>query len=151
MKKKNSSKPKTVETAGTVYPEPSLEASSVFEGKNEYDALRQRTKKFALRVINLSQALPVNHPAAEVVKRQILRSGTSVGANYRAACRAKSNLDFINKMKIVEEETDESMYWMELIQEAEILPASRITPLYQEADEILRIVVQSILTARKGT
>ncbi len=85
-----------------------------------------------------------------VIRDQLLRSGTSVGANYRAAKRAKSRADFISKMGTVEEETDESMYWMELIAEARLMEESLISDLYQEADEILAMVVASINTARKG-
>jgi len=84
-----------------------------------------------------------------VIKNQLLRAGTSVGANYRAACRAKSNPDFISKMGTVEEETDETMYWMELIIEAGLMPESQVSDLYKEADEILSIVISSIKTARK--
>ncbi len=90
-----------------------------------------------------------NRPVGRVIRDQILRCGTSVGANYRAAKRAKSAADFIHKMGIVEEEADESMYWMELIVEAGLLPESRISDLYQEADEILSMVVASIKTAKR--
>ena len=151
MKQKPSPEPEKSSSTEFSYPLPELESFFVLEGRNEYEGLKQRTKQFALRIIKLARAMPSKDPVSEVIQKQILRSGTSVGANYRAACRAKSTPDFINKMKIVEEETDESMFWMELIQEAEILPASRISSLYQESDEILRIVVQSILTARKGS
>jgi len=85
---------------------------------------------------------------AEVIGRQLLRSGTSVGANYRAACRAKSVADFIAKMGIVEEEADECIYWMELLTEAEILPLARLQPLMEEADELVAITVSSIKTAK---
>jgi four helix bundle protein len=111
------------------------------------DELRKRTKAFALRVIRLAESLP-NNPIGRVIRDQLLRCGTSVGANYRAAKRAKSTADFISKMGIVEEETDESMYWMELIVEAGLMPENRISELYQEADEILAMVVASIKTAR---
>ena len=112
------------------------------------DELRDRTKAFVLSVIRLADALP-NRPVGRVIRDQILRCGTSVGANYRAAKRAKSAADFIHKMGIVEEEADESMYWMELIVEAGLLPESRISDLYQEADEILSMVVASIKTAKR--
>ena len=111
------------------------------------DDLRHRTKAFALRVIALTNALP-NTRLAAVIRNQLLRSGTSVGANYRAAKRAKSTADFISKMGTVEEETDESMYWMELIIETGLMKEDRISDLYQEADEILSMVVASIKTAR---
>jgi four helix bundle protein len=110
--------------------------------------LRKRTKAFALRVIKLAEALPDN-PIGRVIRNQLLRCGTSVGANYRASKRAKSTADFISKMGTVEEETDESMYWMELIVEAGLMDENHISVLYQEADEILAMVVASIKTARK--
>jgi len=112
------------------------------------EEMKTRTKAFALRVIKLTEALP-NSGAGRVIKNQLIRSGTSVGANYRAAQRAKSNADFISKMGTVEEEADESMYWMELIPEAGLMKKELISDLYNEADEILSIVVASIKTARK--
>ena len=112
------------------------------------DELRGRTKQFALRVIRLASELP-NTPEGSVIQGQLLRSGTSVGANYRAAKRARSTADFINKMGIVEEETDEAMYWMELIVESALMDKARISELHKEADEILSMVVASIRTARK--
>ena len=110
--------------------------------------LRSRTKAFALRVIKLADALP-DSPVGRVIKGQLIRSGTSTGANYRAAKRAKSPADFINKMGTVEEEADESMYWMELIVEAGLMNERLIANLYSEADEILAMVVSSIKTAKK--
>ena len=115
----------------------------------EKQDLKQRTKQFALRVIRLVESLPRNR-TAEVIGRQLLRSGTSVGANYRAACRAKSRADFISKMGTVEEEADESLYWMELLIEAGIVKQELLAPLMQEADELLAITVASINTARGG-
>jgi len=112
------------------------------------DELSERTKQFALRVIRLANALP-NTPEGRVIQGQLLRSGTSAGANYRAAKRARSTADFISKMGIVEEETDEAMYWMELIVESGLMDDSRISDLYKEANEILSMVVASIRTARK--
>ena len=112
--------------------------------------LKERTKKFALRVIRLCDALPQSK-IGNVINNQLLRCGTSVGANYRAACRARSNAEFIAKMGIVEEECDESLYWMELIIVAELLPKERLRDLMEEADEILAITVSSIKTARKKT
>jgi len=109
--------------------------------------LKQRTKSFALQIIGLIDSLPVGR-TAEVIGRQLLRSGTSVGANYRAACRAKSAADFIAKMGIVEEEADECIYWMELLAEANILPLTRLQPLMTEADELVAITVSSIKTAK---
>ena len=111
------------------------------------EEMKTRTKKFALRVIRLVESLPKTR-TGDVIGRQLLRSGTSVGSNYRAACRAKSQADFISKMGIVEEEADESIYWMELLIEAEIVKAAKLEPLMAEADEILAITVSSIKTAR---
>ena len=109
--------------------------------------LRQRTRKFALRVIQLVEALPKTR-TAEVIGKQLLRAGTSVGANYRAACRAKSTRDFIYKMGLVEEEADESLYWMELLVEAGLVKLERLQPLMVEANELIAITVASIKTAR---
>ena len=117
------------------------------EGMEQKD-LKQRTKEFALRIIRLVEALPKGR-TADVIGRQLLRSGTSVGANYRAACRAKSSADFISKMGTVEEETDESLFWMELLIEAGIVESGKLESLMKEADEILAITVSSIKTARK--
>jgi four helix bundle protein len=106
-----------------------------------------RTKQMALRVIKMVEALPKGM-TAPVIGRQVLRSATSVGANYRAACRARSTADMIAKLKIVEEEADETLYWLELLIEAEILPASRLQPLIQEINEIVAMTVASIKTLR---
>jgi len=114
------------------------------------DEMKRRTKQFALRVMQLVEGLPRGR-TAEVIGRQLLRSGTSVGANYRAACRAKSTADFISKMGTVEEETDESLYWMELLIESEIVQASKLESLMKESDEILAITVSSINTAKTRT
>ncbi len=107
---------------------------------------KNRTKAFALRVIRLTEALPKNQ-TANVIGKQLLRCGTSVGANYHAACRARSNPEFIAKMGIVEEECDESMYWMELIVEAGLMEEKLLIDLKNEANEILSMVIDSIKTA----
>jgi four helix bundle protein len=112
------------------------------------EELKQRTKKFALRVIWLIQALP-RSKTGDVIGQQLLRSATSVGANYRAACRAKSTADFISKMGTVEEEADESLYWMELLVEAGLVKAEQLKPLMQEADELVAITVSSINTTKR--
>ncbi len=109
--------------------------------------LLQRTKTYALRVIKAVRASPKDD-VADVLGRQLLRSGTSVGANYRAACRAKSSADFLNKLKIVEEECDESLFWMELLVESETLPLRRLEALMQEGNEILSIIVSAIKSTR---
>jgi len=112
------------------------------------EEMKRRTKQFALRVVHFVEALPRGR-TADVLGRQLLRSGTSVGANYRAACRAKSTADFISKMGTVEEEADESVYWMELLVEAGIVKADLLESLLKEGDELLAITVSSINTARK--
>lgn len=111
------------------------------------EELKRRTKAYALRVMRLCDAIP-NTSAGRVIRGQLLRAGTSVGANYRAACRAKSPADFIAKMGIVEEEADESLFWMELLVEGEILPKDRLADLMAEGDELVAIFVSSINTAR---
>ena len=111
------------------------------------DEMKNRTKAYANRVVTLCSALPTNWIALTLGK-QLLRSGTSVGANYRAVCRAKSNLDFINKLRIVEEECDESLFWMELLVDNNLVKAGRLDELMKEADELLAIVVSSAKTAR---
>jgi four helix bundle protein len=113
------------------------------------EEMKQRTKLFALGIIQLVESLPKER-TAEVLGRQLLRSGTSVGSNYRSACRAKSIADFISKMGIVEEEADESLYWMELLIEAGIEVNVKMEVLMKEAGELLSITVASIKTARKS-
>ena len=90
--------------------------------------MKQRTRAFALRTLRLSQALPKGR-VSDVLARQLLRCGTSAGANYRAACRARSHADFIAKMGIVEEELDETLYWMDLISEESLVSRQRLGPL----------------------
>ena len=111
--------------------------------------LRKRTKQFALRVIKLVNALPKTQ-TGKVIGNQLLRSGTSVGANYRAACRARSQADFISKLGIVLEEADESLYWMELIVESNLLHQKQMTSIMQEADELVSIFSASLKTAKKA-
>lgn len=106
-----------------------------------------RTKAIALRVIQLVEALPKNR-TAEVIGRQLLRSGTSIGANYRAACRGVSRADVIAKLGDVEEEADESLYWMELLLDAGIVPEQKLRDLMTEINEILAMTVASIRTMR---
>jgi len=113
------------------------------------EEMKQRTKLYALGIIQLVESLPKER-TAEVLGRQLLRSGTSVGSNYRSACRAKSIADFVSKMGIVEEEADESLYWMELLIEAGIEINMKMDALMKEAGELLSITVASIKTARKS-
>ena len=108
---------------------------------------QQRTKKLGLDVIKLVEILPKAN-TADVIGRQLLRSATSVGANYRAACRAKSPADMINKFKIVEEETDETLYWLEMLEESGIVQKSQVQNLLKEANEILAMIVSSLKTLR---
>ena len=111
--------------------------------------LLDRTKAFALRIIALVDALPAT-PAGRVIGNQILRSGTSVGANYRSCQRGKSRADFIAKLAIAEEEADESVYWLELLAEASILPSERLLPLLTEAREITAILTSSRIRAKQN-
>lgn len=112
------------------------------------DELKRRTKSFALLVIALVESLPKGR-TADVIGKQLLRSGSSVGANYRSACRAKSTPDFIFKMSIVEEEADETIYWMELLVEAGLIELGSIQDLLGEANQILAMTVASIKTAKR--
>ena len=109
--------------------------------------MRARTKAFALRVIKLFRALSTRSDA-QVVGKQLLRSGTAVAANYRAACRSRSRTEFIAKMGVVVEEADESMLWIELLGEAGIVPAKRLERLHQEARELTAIFTATRQTTR---
>ena len=111
--------------------------------------IKHRTKQIGLNVIKLIDELP-NKPSAWAIARQIIRSSTSIGANYRAACRAKSTPDFLNKLKIVEEETDETIYWLEILEESGLISSDKIFELKKETNEILSIVVASINTIKKN-
>ncbi len=122
-----------------------MTANKTFEFREK---LKNRTKKFALRVIRLCQSLPQT-PEANIIKKQILRSATSVGANYRAACRARSNAEFFSKISIVIEEADETMFWMELLQESGIVKFELLQDLYQENEEILKIMATARANSKK--
>ncbi len=113
------------------------------------EVLRARTRQCALRVIDVVESLPKRRVAV-VVGGQLLRAGTSAGAKYRAACRAKSNADFISKMGPVEEERDESQYWLELLRDSGVVTRDGVKSLMQEAEELLAITVSSKNTARGG-
>ena len=108
---------------------------------------KDRTKQLGLRVIQMLEEIP-RSSLVEVLGRQLLRSATSVGANYRAACRGRSNADVIAKLGVVEEETDETLYWLEMFREARLAPQVTLDPLMSDADEILAMVVASIKTLR---
>jgi four helix bundle protein len=112
------------------------------------EEFQHRTKRFAVRIIHLTEALPKTY-SAEIISRQVIRSATSVGANYRAACRAKSTADMINKLKMVEEEADESCFWLELIVETNLMTEKRVADLLKEANEIVAMTVASIITLRQ--
>ena len=109
--------------------------------------LKARTKTFALRIIKLTKAIPKNDDAARAITKQIVRSGTSVAANYRASCRARSPAEFIAKIGIVEEESDETALWLELLIESGIMPASKLSALLEEANELTAIMAASRKTA----
>ena len=108
---------------------------------------KRRTKMLALQVIELAEELPKTR-TADVIGRQLVRCGTSVGANYRSACRGKSTADVLAKLAIVEEEADETSYWLELLVEAGIVAEPRVTPLLKESNEVVAMIVASIKTLR---
>ncbi len=112
------------------------------------EIMKDRTKEFAKQIIYLCRKLPKNREGY-LIGNQIFRSGTSVASNYRAACRGRSKAEFIAKMGIVEEEADETLFWLEIIEEVEVFDKNSISPLKRECNEILSIVVSSINTARK--
>ncbi|MGI8469546.1 MAG: four helix bundle protein [Pyrinomonadaceae bacterium] len=112
--------------------------------ENEF---KNRTKNISLRIIRLIETLP-NKTSANVIGKQLLRSATSVGANYRAACRAKSSADLINKLSIVEEESDESLYWLEILEESGLVSTTKLVELKKDMNEIVSMIVASIKTLR---
>jgi four helix bundle protein len=111
------------------------------------DELSERTKHFAVRVVRMYESLPKTD-AARVMGRQVLRSGTSVAANYRAACRARSRAEFVAKLGVVVEEADETVLWLELLVDSGIVPRERMEPLLIEANELLAIFAAAQLTAK---
>jgi TIGR02436 family protein len=111
------------------------------------EEMKMRLKNLAVRVIKLVDKLP-NTPAGRAIGNQIIRSGTSPAANYRAACLGKSDRDFLNKLKIVEEELDETLYWLELIMEIQMIKSDLLSALYEENKELLKIIVSSITTMK---
>jgi len=113
------------------------------------EELKKRTQIFALRIIRLCNSLPPTQ-AGSVLGRQLLRCGTSVGANYRAACRAKSTADFVNKLKITEEEADETLYWLELLAEAGIVKPHLLESIIKEADELVAIFTSALKTTKQN-
>lgn len=113
------------------------------------EIIKKRTKQIGLEVIKLVDELP-NKPSAWAIAKQIIRSSTSIGANYRAARRAKSTADFINKLKIMEKEADETQYWLEILEESNLINTERIETIKKEVNEIVSIVVASIKTAKEN-
>ncbi|MGH7702661.1 MAG: four helix bundle protein [Gemmatimonadales bacterium] len=118
-------------------------------GQAKADQLKRRTKALALRAISLCRSLPFNIEGRTFAS-QLLRSATSVGANYRAVCRARSRKEFVAKLGVVIEECDETLFWLELLAEAGVGPAEEISSLHREAEELLSIFVVSRATARRG-
>ena len=111
------------------------------------DELKLRFRKYSARIIKMVDKLP-NTISGRAIGSQIVRSGTSPGANYRAACRAKSDKDFINKLKIVEEEVDETGYWIEVISDSELIKPELLLEIQKETKELLAIITKSIITKR---
>ena len=111
--------------------------------------LHRRSKALAVRIIGLCQRFE-SHTSTRILSPQLLRAGTAVGANYRAACRARSRKEFVAKLGIVVEETDETLYWLELFVSSNFVSEEEIAPIRKEAEELLRIFVTSISTARMG-
>ena len=111
------------------------------------EELRERMTTFAVRIVKMVDAMP-NTVSGLAIARQIVRSGTLPSANYRAACLAKSDKDFINKLKMVEEELDETCHWLEIIMRSEMMKESRLKSLYQECSELLNIIAKSIVTVK---
>jgi four helix bundle protein len=113
--------------------------------------LRDRTKQYALRVIRLYPALPRGDAVAQVLGKQLLRSGTSVAAHYREACRAKSNLDFVSKLEGAQQELDESDLWLELLAEAQVIKPTRVQSLLEETNELIAILVTMTKNVKQRT
>ena len=109
--------------------------------------MQERMTAFAVRIVKMVDSLP-STVAGKALARQIVRSGTSPSANYRAACLAKSDKDFLNKLKMVEEGLDETCHWLDIIMRSEMLSVSRLQPLHQECKELLSMVVKSVKTTK---
>ena len=116
---------------------------------NQAKQLQDRTKQFAIRIIKAFARLPKDE-AARIIGRQFLRSGTSLAANYRAACRARSAADFISKISIVTEEADETHFWFELLVESKLIKMKTVGPLMSECEELLKIFSASLATAKRN-
>lgn len=116
----------------------------------ESDVLKERTRRFAIRIIRMYRALP-HSEEGRIIGKQLLRSGTSIGANYRAACRARSRAEFVAKLGIVLEEADETAFWLDLLRDAEVFPDAKLHGMICEADELISIFVASMSTAKRFT
>jgi len=117
--------------------------------EHKAELFKQRTKAFALRIIRLVRSVP-NTQEGRVIGQQLLRSGTSIAANYRAACRARSRAEFLSKISTVVEEADETVFWLELLADAGIVASSRLRDLKSEAEELVAIFNASRVTARRN-
>jgi four helix bundle protein len=113
------------------------------------EELRQRTKSFAIRIVNLFRSLP-HTPDAQTLGKQVLRSGASVAANYRAVCRARSKAEFVSKLGIVVEEADETVFWLDVLTETGVLSSPRVADLQKEANELLAIFSASLRTSKRS-
>lgn len=118
--------------------------------EHKAEALKDRTKQFALRIIRVIRSLPTG-PESRIIGHQLLRSGMSVAANYRAVCRARSRAEFVAKLSIVIEEADESSFWLELLVDVGLIPAGKLKDLKSEADQLVAIFNSSRATAKKGS
>ena len=110
--------------------------------------LKERFRQYSIRIVRMVDSIPTKRIAALAIAKQVMRSGTSPAANYRAACVAKSKRDFLNKLKMVEEELDETRYWLELMVDTDIFPKEKLDSLIQETIELLNIIVKSIVSTR---
>lgn len=116
----------------------------------QFEELQERTRRFALRIIKLFRSLPKTDEA-RILGKQVLRSGTSIGANYRAACRARPRAEFAAKLGIVLEEADETTFWLELMRDSRIFPEEKLKDIVGEAQELVAIFVASVRTAKGFT
>ena len=110
--------------------------------------LKERFRQYSIRIVRMVDSIPTKRIAALTIAKQVIRAGTSPAANYRAACVAKSKRDFLNKLKMVEEELDETRYWLELMVDTDIFPKEKLDSLIQETIELLNIIVKSIVSTR---
>ena len=116
----------------------------------QFEEVQERTRRFALRIVKLFRSLPKTDDA-RILGKQLLRSGTSIGANYRAACRARSRAEFVAKLGIVLEEADETAFWLELMRDSRIFPEEKLKDIVHEAKELVAIFVASVRTAKGFT